>query len=195
MLGIACSCKKLGRRSRLCMPVSCMLMVLPCQASNPQGHKAVKSSVLVDNVSGTGQGWQQSRSNWTLLAVAGYWTRVHVAKQLATTFLLHSFLLFLPQKIAPSSEMEVSEWLINNFCTCSGLSHLCFGTKSINASPGIGICWLQGFLTLCGFSHPCSDTKHVKANMFLVSSIFLNHWVASMQCLSPLHPLMVSSEN
>ncbi len=91
-LGSACYCKKLGRRSRWFVPVSCTLMALPCQASKPQGHKAAKFNVLVDNVSGTGQGWQQSRSNWTLLAVAGYWARVHVAKQLATTSLLYAFL-------------------------------------------------------------------------------------------------------
>lgn len=80
---------EIGRRSKLCLPGSCMLMALPSQAGKPQGHCAVKHGVLVDNVSGTGRGWQQSRSNWTLLAVAGYWARVHVVKQLVTT----SFLL------------------------------------------------------------------------------------------------------
>ena len=70
--------------------MSCMLMALPCQAGKPQGYDTVKWHVLVDNVSGTGRGWQQSRSNWTLLAVVGHWVRVHVAKQLVTTSLLMS---------------------------------------------------------------------------------------------------------
>ena len=54
---------ELGRRCKLHLPGSCMLMALPSQAGKPQGHCGVKHGVLVDNVSGTGRGWQQSRSN------------------------------------------------------------------------------------------------------------------------------------
>lgn len=91
-VGYCLSSLKLGRWSRLCMPVSCVWMALPSQAGKPQGHYIVKWNVLVDNVSGTGRGWQQSRSNWTLLAVAGYWARVHVAKQPVTTSFCFSLL-------------------------------------------------------------------------------------------------------
>ena len=77
---------EIGRKIKLHLPGSCVLMALP----RPQGHFVVKHGGLVDNVSGTGRGWQQSRSNWTLLAVVGHWVRVHVAKQLVTTSLLMS---------------------------------------------------------------------------------------------------------
>ena len=85
-----------GRWRKLCLPASCVLMAHPRQASKPQGLYIVKWRVLVDNVSGTDRGWQQSRSNWTLLAVAGPWARAHVVRASSNHFLLS--LLTLMQK-------------------------------------------------------------------------------------------------
>ena len=70
---------------------SSMLMADPSQASNPQGQCVVRCAVLVDNVPGTDPGWQQSKSNWTLLAVTGQSARMLVTMQSVTT----SFFSFL----------------------------------------------------------------------------------------------------
>ena len=51
-------------------------MVLPDQAGSLQGSCSVSCNLLAANDPGIGSGWQQSKQNWTLLAVVGYWTRM-----------------------------------------------------------------------------------------------------------------------
>ena len=51
-------------------------MVLPDQAGSLQGSRSVSCNLLAANDPGIGSGWQQSKQNWTLLAVVGYWTRM-----------------------------------------------------------------------------------------------------------------------
>ena len=53
-----------------------MLMVLPNQAGSLQGSRCVSSDILTANDPGTGSGWQQSKQNWALPAVVGYWARM-----------------------------------------------------------------------------------------------------------------------
>ena len=53
-----------------------MLMVLPNQASSLQGSRCVSNDILSANDPGTGSGWQQSKQNWVLPAVVGYWVRM-----------------------------------------------------------------------------------------------------------------------
>ena len=53
-----------------------MSMACPFRASSLQGHTCVSRSGLANNDPGTGPGWQQSRQNWTLLAVVGPQPRV-----------------------------------------------------------------------------------------------------------------------
>ena len=53
-----------------------MWMVLPDQAGSLQGSCSVSCNLLAANDPGIGSGWQQSKQNWTLLAVVGYWTRM-----------------------------------------------------------------------------------------------------------------------
>ena len=53
-----------------------MWMVLPNQAGSLQGVSSVNCILLAANDLGTGSGWQQSRQNWTLPAVVGYWIRM-----------------------------------------------------------------------------------------------------------------------
>ena len=51
-------------------------MGCPSQAESLQGSHDVSQGILVDNDPDIGSGWQQSKQNWTLLAVVGYWTRM-----------------------------------------------------------------------------------------------------------------------
>ena len=53
-----------------------MLMGCPNQTGSLQGHPRGSKGGLAGNDPGTGLGWQQSRQNWTLLAVAGKQFRV-----------------------------------------------------------------------------------------------------------------------
>ena len=53
-----------------------MWMVLPDQAGSLQGSRSVSCDLLAANDLGIGSGWQQSKQNWTLLAVVGYWIRM-----------------------------------------------------------------------------------------------------------------------
>ena len=51
-------------------------MVLPNQAGSLQGSRCVSSDILTANDPGTGSGWHQSKQNWALPAVVGYWARM-----------------------------------------------------------------------------------------------------------------------
>ena len=53
-----------------------MWMVLPDQAGSLQGSCSVSCNLLAANDPGIGSGWQQSKQNWTLLAVVGHWIRM-----------------------------------------------------------------------------------------------------------------------
>ena len=53
-----------------------MWMVLPNQAGSLQGLHNGSGDLLAVNDLGTGSGWQQSKQNWTLPAVAGHWIRM-----------------------------------------------------------------------------------------------------------------------
>ena len=53
-----------------------MWMVFPIQAAGLQGLLCVDRGVLAVKDLGIGSGWQQSRQNWTLPAVVGYWIRM-----------------------------------------------------------------------------------------------------------------------
>ena len=56
--------------------LQCMLMVFPDQAGSLQGSRCGSSDILTANDPGTGSGWQQSKQNWALPAVVGYWARM-----------------------------------------------------------------------------------------------------------------------
>ena len=54
---------------------SCRWFILD-QTGSLQGTLCVSRCFLAANVPGIGSGWQQSKQNWTLLAVVGYWIRM-----------------------------------------------------------------------------------------------------------------------
>ena len=97
-----------------------MWMVLPNQAGSLQGVSSVNCILLAANDLGTGSGWQQSRQNWTLPAVVGYWIRMTCSLLCcAEDALLQSF-FFLPSSPALSffagqGQMEKDDWLVGSW--------------------------------------------------------------------------------
>ena len=119
-----------------------MWMVLPNQAGSLQGVSSVNCILLAANDLGTGSGWQQSRQNWTLPAVVGYWIRMTCSLLCcAEDALLQSFFSCPARRSWPFS---LARGRVKTCIACGLLACQTTGTAGVYWSTVCAACHVDG---------------------------------------------------